>query len=133
MAENFEPTPAEKLMAWRRRAGRTQAEMADWLNIPLHLYGDIERGLVDMDRSLSALSDIHLTMPEKLTAIRRRLGISQRIVAAELGVCRMTAAAMEECRTDPEPLIKLLEQRGLSVYDPDIKGVDECRATPRQQ
>jgi DNA-binding XRE family transcriptional regulator len=118
MAEEFEPTPAEKLMAYRRRSGKTQAQLAQELGLPLHLYGDIERGKMQMDRGLTPLVNIELTVPEKLTALRRRLGISQRIAAAEMGVCRMTAAAMEEGRTDAAPLAALLNKRS-----------EECKVT----
>lgn len=111
MAEEFEPTPAEKLMAWRRRTGKTQAQMAEDLQMPLHLYGDIERGRISAATDICDFYGIELTLPEKLTALRRRLGISQRIVAAELGICRMTAASMEEGRADPALLVELLNKR----------------------
>ena len=111
MVEGFEPTFAERLMAYRRRSGKTQAELAADLGIPLHVYGDIERGRIAPDRAVEALAAIELTMPEKLTAVRRRLGITQRIAAAEMGVCRMTAAAMEAGETDPTPLVQLLQSR----------------------
>jgi DNA-binding XRE family transcriptional regulator len=111
MVEGVDPTCAERLMADRRRSGKTQAELAADLGIPLHVYGDIERGRIAPDRTVAALAAIELTLPEKLTALRRRLGITQRIAAAELGVCRMTAASMEEGKTDPAPLMALLQTR----------------------
>lgn len=113
MAEDFEPTAAEKLMTYRRRSGKTQAEMAADLGVPLHIYGDIERGRLQPERSLQL--NIELTLPEKLTALRRRLGITQRIAALEMGVCRMTAAAMESGDTDPAPLVALLLARAPNV------------------
>lgn len=115
MAEDFEPTAAEKLMAYRRRSGKTQAEMAAELSMPLHIYGEIERGKLDAERDMRALVNIELTLPEKLTALRRRLGITQRIAALEMGVCRMTAAAMEAGETDPAPLVALLLARAPDV------------------
>jgi DNA-binding XRE family transcriptional regulator len=112
MVEDFEPTLAEKLMVWRRRSGKTQVALAQALGIPLHVYGDLERGKLQMDRSLLAtLGEVELNEQEKLTALRRRLGITQRIAAAELGVCRMTAAAMEEGKADAAPLWELLKAR----------------------
>lgn len=112
MVEDFEPTPSEKLMVLRRRSGKTQAEFAKELGLALHVYGEVERGTMQMERAtLVILDGIVLTESEKLTALRRRLGITQRIAALEMGVCRMTAAAMEEGKVDASPLWALLKTR----------------------
>ena len=78
-----------KLLAIRKRAGMTQAEVAETSGLSSRTYADIERGSVNMrvETILRICSALHITPDEILTRNDTEVTAQQEEVFARLNAC----------------------------------------------
>lgn len=79
-----------KLLAIRKRAGLTQAEVAEAAGLSDRTYADIERGTVNMrtETVLKICNVLHITPDEILTENNASLAIRQHELLARLNACK---------------------------------------------
>lgn len=99
-------TNGEQLFLRRRREGLTQVEAATAHNVSRALYSLAERDLSNEVRPTKPLPTGELLGHEKCVILRRRAGLTQQDVAAQLGVCRRTMMLMELNVISAEPLVE---------------------------
>ena len=78
-----------RLQHFRKRAGLTQAEIAEKASISDRTYADIERGTVNMriQTFLSVCDTLHITPDEILTKRELEPGKRQEEIMAQLSMC----------------------------------------------
>lgn len=78
-----------KLLAIRKRAGLTQAEVAERANLSERTYADIERGSVNMriETILKICNALHITPDEILTEDNSPSAARQEELLARLSAC----------------------------------------------
>lgn len=78
-----------KLLAIRKRAGMTQAELAEASGLSARTYADIERGSVNMriETILRICEALHITPDEILTREDSSLNRRQEELLARLNAC----------------------------------------------
>lgn len=83
-------TIGNKLLAIRKRAGLTQAEVAEAAGLSDRTYADIERGTVNMriETILRICSVLHITPDEILTRDNSAVEIRQSELLEKLSACR---------------------------------------------
>lgn len=83
-------TIGNKLLAIRKRAGLTQAEVAEAAGLSDRTYADIERGTVNMriETILRICSVLHITPDEILTQDNSAVEIRQSELLEKLSACR---------------------------------------------
>lgn len=83
-------TIGNKLLAIRKRAGLTQAEVAEAAGLSDRTYADIERGTVNMriETILRICSVLHITPDEILTQDNSAVEIRQSELLEKLSTCR---------------------------------------------
>ena len=83
-------TIGNKLLAIRKRAGLTQAEVAEAAGLSDRTYADIERGTVNMriETILRICSVLHITQDEILTQDNSAVEIRQSELLEKLSTCR---------------------------------------------
>lgn len=91
-----------RLAAFRRRMGMTQAELAEAANLSDRAYADIERGTVNMrtETLLRICRALHITPDELLTENSQSPTVRQEELIARLNACSPK---------DKETALKLLE------------------------
>jgi len=87
-------TNEEKLFIDRKRRGLSQTAMARRLGILGYVYRKMELGRMVVPRSLAPRTG-SLARHEALTLMRRRKGMTQRVLAARIGCCRLWVIQME--------------------------------------
>ncbi len=100
-------TTGERLLIWRRRLRISQMGGARVHGVSTTLYSRWERDIVKGPR---VKLEGGLMPHERALLYRRRLGWSQDLVAANLGVCKHTLRQMEMGRADPTALLCYWEQ-----------------------
>ena len=98
-----ELTPGEELMLLRRRLGETQKDAAIRNCVPLSRYSLWERDLDQGPRPGITLES--LAPHERCLLYRRRVGWTQKKVAADLGCCRRWMNMMERGEVDSSALV----------------------------
>lgn len=95
-------TIGNKLLAFRKRAGLTQAEVAEAAGLSDRTYADIERGSVNMrtETILRICSVLHITPDEVLTEKNSSHAIRQQELINRLNACNPK---------DKETALQLLE------------------------
>ena len=89
-----------KLLSFRKRAGLTQAEVAEAAGLSDRTYADIERGTVNMraETILRICNVLHITPDEILTECTSPAAVKQDELLAKLNMCspkdRETALAL---------------------------------------
>lgn len=80
-----------RLQYYRKRAGLTQAEVAEKAGISDRTYADIERGTVNMriQTFMSVCSTLHITPDEVLTKRELEPGKRQEEILERLNMCTM--------------------------------------------
>lgn len=78
-----------KLLAIRKRAGMTQAEVAEAAGLSSRTYADIERGTVNMrvETILHICEALHITPDEVLTQKKLEISTQQEEILARLALC----------------------------------------------
>lgn len=78
-----------KLYSFRKRAGMTQAEVAEAAGLSDRTYADIERGTVNMriETILRICNVLHITPDEVLTADAPSLTSKQEEILGRLNAC----------------------------------------------
>lgn len=78
-----------RLQHFRKRAGLTQAEVAEKAGISDRTYADIERGTVNMrlQTFLSVCATLHITPDEVLTKRELEPGKRQEEIMEQLNMC----------------------------------------------
>lgn len=105
---DIKPTASERLLIYRRRQGRTQAQEALRRGVPTSAYIKWEKGLNRIscpNESVHPLQDF-----EKCMLLRKRLGISQKELADILGRSRWWTAQMERGMAPWHSLIPAMEK-----------------------
>ena len=82
-------TIGNKLFAFRKRMGMTQAEVAEAAGLSDRTYADIERGTVNMrvETVLHICQALHITPDEILTHEHESLSVREEEVVARLNAC----------------------------------------------
>lgn len=101
MSVKLKPSLGELLFLWRRRKNLTQREAARRLKVSVDTYREWEADQRD-GQPKKLLKD--LTTAETCVLRRRRSGLTQKEVAAELGLTRVWVNRMEKGLADPEAL-----------------------------
>lgn len=96
-------TPCEIRTLFRRRSGWSQRKMAASMNIPRHLYGEVER-----DKAETSVIQLEggLKSSEKCYIYRRRAELKQTDIAQNLRVSVVWVNRMERGLVD---CVRLLE------------------------
>lgn len=107
-------TRGERRLIVRRRAGRSQREMAELYDVSLYFYRKMER-----DERSGPPPDLQmiggpLTLREKLFLQRRREGLSIREVAESMGVSAWWVTQMERGSAPVDRLARWWNARGVS-------------------
>lgn len=78
-----------KLLSIRKRAGMTQAEVAEVAGLSSRAYADIERGSVNMrvETVLHICEALHITPDEILTKSDEEILVHEEELLARLNVC----------------------------------------------
>lgn len=102
-------TLGEQLLIHRRRRGETQGEAARRNKVAHSRYSLCERDLDDSLHLGFKISCSTLAPHERCLLYRRRVGWTQKKVAADLGCCRRWLNMMERGEVDPTPLLDYWE------------------------
>lgn len=99
-----------RLQYFRKKAGLTQAELAERAGIADRTYADIERGSVNMRMKtfLNICAVLHITPDEVLTARDIEPGVRQEEILGRLSLCTMR---------EKETALRLLEVFIASLND----------------
>lgn len=78
-----------KLLTIRKRAGMTQAEIAEAAGLSTRAYADIERGSVNMriETAMRICSALHVTPDEILTKNSQEISAQEENILARLNTC----------------------------------------------
>lgn len=107
MSNAITPTAPERLFLHRKRAGKTQSEVAAIHGVGLFTYGQWETGAVEPPKEAAKIKLGRLKPNETALLLRRRAGKTQKEVAAKLKCSRFHVNRMESGEADAEPLLKL--------------------------
>lgn len=106
-------TAGEAFYVARRRAGKTQRQLARRYAVPLGVIHKWEADVAPLDAAgterpipRSSLVWADLTAAERCVVLRRRSGMSRALVAADLGVSEQWLSAMEAGREKPSRLLR---------------------------
>ena len=101
----------ENLLICRRRAGLRQDSMGERYGLNRHGYGRRERDAIATDLPVANIEFDHLYTQEKCVIYRKRANLTQREVAALLGLSRYWINQKEIGRVDCADLLKFWEER----------------------
>lgn len=98
-----------RLFAYRKKKGMTQAEVAEAAGLSDRTYADIERGTVNMriETVLRICDALHITPNEVLTVKEQSVSVRQEEVLARLNAC--SPKEKETALTLLEVFLKSLE------------------------
>lgn len=106
MSLQIAPTPSERLFLARRRAGKTQSEVAGMYNVGLFTYGTWETGAAEPPKEAARIALGRLKPHEQALLARRRAGKTQKELARKMKCSRYHINRMERGEADAEPLLK---------------------------
>ena len=99
-------TDAERMIIYRRRLNKSQAEMAKIMKISYNAYGAMEREGVEL---IAPPVVTPLATHEKCFLYRRRAGFTRDRVATEMGRSKQWVTLMERGRAPTDELVTYWE------------------------
>ena len=108
LVELLSPTPAEKLLIWRKREGLNQVQAANVKEVHVDLYRAWERGQKTKGCPVFSLKN-GIARHEACVLLRRRNKMTQAEVAKAIGVRRNWIIRMEEGKGQYERLCDFWE------------------------
>jgi transcriptional regulator with XRE-family HTH domain len=105
-------TDGERLLLYRRRRGWTQLEAAKSYGVGVTLYKSWETAEVRYKPPPRAQLN-HVRAREVCFILRRRLGITQKELAARMGICRYWLYSMEQGDVSAKQLIEYWAKVGV--------------------
>lgn len=88
-------TQGERLWAWRKARGLTQAQAAGRLGTTRHRLQAMEAGAIDGQSLARRVRNSEVALPGLLALARRRAGVGLEGLAQALGTSRVTVLARE--------------------------------------
>ena len=109
MLDKLTPTRGESLVIWRRRKNLTQIEAAKYYSVHPDIYRDWESDKRSHDQESYHAGE--LKPHETCYLLRRRAGMYQKDLAAEMGISRLWIIQMEDGTAPVERLVEYWETK----------------------